>query len=378
MAEEQRPSSKAASKWPRVIFVDSNALYPLGPQFEHADFAELLDLRKYLGFDLLIPEVCWLEFLRQRRLEIDDYLQKSKKYQSLFRRLGLETKHFIESDKLISTFAEHLEEHFLAKAKDSGMAVIPLPGIDLKRLLKMAIERAAPFQESGEKGFRDSLILFTCMETIRRRPDLNALFITEDQRLGDALSQFSTEFETQIEVVPTFVEAVKKILTLADLRYREKLRREAAEAKDLLLKHRHEIEKKVDEIKEFSQFEIMGLSNIDLGNVEKIISLKFKDIESAVWKERNEKGGRILFTARAELTLLTSSFSWDFFNAKFQVGGDKLAPTFAPTKTVEKRIEKPLYGEASFIEKDGSLQLVELRIEKYLPTEDLVKLSRVQ
>lgn len=378
MAEEQKTPSQSAAKWPRVIFVDSNALYPLGPQFEHADFAELLDVRRYLGFDLLIPEVCWLEFLRQRRLEIDDYLQKSKKYQSLFRRLGLEIKHFVEADKLITTFADHLDEHFQAKAKVSGMSVIELPNIDLRRLLKMAIERTAPFQESGEKGFRDSLILFTCMEAIRRQPNLNALFITEDQKLGDALVQFSSEFETKIEVAPSFVEAVKKIVTLMDERYRERLRREAAEAKELLLRHRGEIEKKLSEIKEFSQFEITGLSASDLGNVEKILSLTFKDIESATWKERDERTGRLLFTVKVELTLLTSQFSWDFINPKYQVGGEKLASTFAPAKTNEKRVEKRLYGEAFFEKKDDKFQLTELRIEKFLPIGDLVKLMRVE
>lgn len=117
MTEERKPSSESAAKWPRVVFVDSNALYPLGANFEHVDFAELLDVRKYLRFDLLVPHVCWLEFLRKRRLEIDDYLQKSKKYQSLFRRLGLETKQFVESDELLATFAEHLDDYFLEKLK---------------------------------------------------------------------------------------------------------------------------------------------------------------------------------------------------------------------------------------------------------------------
>lgn len=50
VAGERKPSNASAANLPRVVFFDSNALFQLGPQFEHVDFAELLDVRKYLRF----------------------------------------------------------------------------------------------------------------------------------------------------------------------------------------------------------------------------------------------------------------------------------------------------------------------------------------
>lgn len=375
---EQRPSKESMAKLPRVIFVDTNALHSLGSQFEHVHFAELLDLHNYFEFDLLVPEVCWLEFLRQRRMEIDDYAQNIAKQVSFFQKLGLDSKAFDAPAKLLRDFRENVEKHFLQKAESFGMQLLPVPEVDIKRVLRMAVDRVAPFQESGEKGFRDSLILFSCMEAIRQRPDMNALAVTEDKKLTEALARFAPEFETQIEIVPNVIEAVKRILARADAWYRAKMKQEGEEARQLVLQYREQIEERVGEIREFSMFEIPGLSVTDAGNVQKVLSLRFKDVESAAWKDRNEKGGRILFSVKVTLTLLVSRFTWDLFNPKFEIGGGRTIKGFSSAPPEEKQVEKILFGEASFIRKNGTLQLAELRIDKSLPElEDLAKLTRV-
>ncbi len=295
MTDRQESSKGSDAKWPRIVFVDTNVLYSLGSQFEHVDFAELLELREILGFALAVPTVCWLEYLRQRRVEIDTCLQSLRKSASLFRRLGLKIDQFSESEQLLKAF--DLEKHFGEKAKSLGISLLGLPVVDVHKLLKMAVDRTAPFQESGEKGFRDSLILFTCLDTIRKRPELRALAITDDRKLGEALVQFAPEYETEINVVSNLSEAAKHILARMDEHYRERLKREAREARELLLQHREQIEKRVSEITEFSQFEIAGFGSLDIGSVERVLSLKFDDIQSAVWKEKDKNGGRILFRA---------------------------------------------------------------------------------
>src|SRR5487761_23431 len=377
MPEKQTAPEGSATNWPRVIFVDTNALYSLGPQFEQVDFANLLELRKYLDFEISVPRVSWLEFLRHRRVALEAFIHYNNKHRSHFRKLELEMKHLVESENVITTFAKRIDEHFQAKADGCGIKVLPLPEIDVNRLLEMAVERQAPFQESGEKGFRDTLILFTCMEAIRKRPDLNAIAITNDQLLAKSLAQFSSEFETRIDVVSGFAEAVTKMLNIAEERYRKRRRREALETKELLLKYRKNIEAKLADIKEFSQWEISGFNVIE--NVQDILSLTFKDIESAVVKEQGEDSTRILFSLRCDLGVRVSQSSWDMLNPKFQIGGGKVPPTsfFAPEVMQEKTVEKMLYGEASFIAKDGTLQLTELRVDKMLPTEDLAKLIQI-
>ena len=60
--------------WPRKVFLESNALFRLGPRLENVDFAKLLERRDDLGFEL----VSWREFLRRREKEVRDCLTKIK------------------------------------------------------------------------------------------------------------------------------------------------------------------------------------------------------------------------------------------------------------------------------------------------------------
>jgi len=60
--------------WPRKVFLESNALFRLGPRLENVDFAKLLERRDDLGFEL----VSWREFMRRREKEVGDCLTKIK------------------------------------------------------------------------------------------------------------------------------------------------------------------------------------------------------------------------------------------------------------------------------------------------------------
>ena len=43
--------------WPRRVFVESTALFQLGPRLENVDFARLLEMRDKLGIELCTTEV---------------------------------------------------------------------------------------------------------------------------------------------------------------------------------------------------------------------------------------------------------------------------------------------------------------------------------
>ena len=53
--------------WPRKVFPESTVLFRLGPRLENVEFAELLERRDQLGFELMVSEVSWREFLRRVR-----------------------------------------------------------------------------------------------------------------------------------------------------------------------------------------------------------------------------------------------------------------------------------------------------------------------
>jgi hypothetical protein len=56
--------------WPRKIFIESTALFQLGPRLENVDFANLLNLREMVQFELFISDVNFREYLRFRKKEL--------------------------------------------------------------------------------------------------------------------------------------------------------------------------------------------------------------------------------------------------------------------------------------------------------------------
>jgi hypothetical protein len=73
--------------------------------------------------------------------------------------------------------------------------------------------------------------------------------------------------------------------------------REKQEAKELLLKNRSELEKSVEKIREFSYFELAD-SKLGGGNVERILSFKFNDVDSSIWKNQTKESATILFSLK--------------------------------------------------------------------------------
>jgi hypothetical protein len=58
--------------WPRKVFLESTALFQLGNKLEKPEFAKLLERREHLKFDLLVSEVSWAEYIRQRVEKMDE------------------------------------------------------------------------------------------------------------------------------------------------------------------------------------------------------------------------------------------------------------------------------------------------------------------
>ena len=64
--------------------------------------------------------------------------------------------------------------------KEKNIQILPTPKIDLQRLIDMAVNKIRPFEERGEKGFRDSIILFTVLEHAKAFSTKAHLLVTKD------------------------------------------------------------------------------------------------------------------------------------------------------------------------------------------------------
>lgn len=368
MSEQQTPRQKM----PRIVVIESTALFQLGFIFEHVDFADLLELKKFLKFDIVVSRVSWMEFLRKRKAQVSDCIERIKRLRSSIEKLGQSPDELKAIEDRVTDLDKNLDAVFEKKLANLGIGILPLAKCNLENLLHMSIGNVPPFEDSDEKGFRDSLIMFSILEAVKGHPERNALVVSEDKLLREGILAKQEEYDTVVNVVADIGEANTLILGLVEGVIRARQSKEKQEAREFLLKYRAEIEKAVQNIREFSYFDIPS-SLFCSGPVERILSFKFNDVNSATWKTRTDKSATILFSLKCTLTALLGLPLWAFMDRRYQVGGSTLlTPTNQDPKEVT--MEKIVFGVADFVKKDGELQLARLQVDQSLPTEDLAQL----
>lgn len=302
---------------PRKIFLESTALFQLGPRLDNLYLSQLLATRESIPFDILIAEVSWMEYLRDRKREIRKCIERLRPITNELSNHGVTLDKVDEAEQALCGYMDRIEEQFAKKAEVAGFHIVPMPdGLDLRRLLEMSIECTPPFEEpeakSKEKGFRDSLIMFTILESIRGGTLDEAVLITGDNLLGEGISLHAREFETKIRVLPDLAAAVEFLEARMDEQNRGRVRAEAAEAKAILEGFRDRLEARVREIRDlddsdlgqsgpFIEHQENDAFNSTLGflfksprdyvDIQRINSISFDHVETAVWKEKQEGGG---------------------------------------------------------------------------------------
>ena len=354
------------------------------------DLVQLQDLRSYLGFELLVAETSWLEYLRHRRKELTDCLNRNQQNRTMLEKHGQSVQLFEQSQAHIAESLATVDERYSKRASDLGLVVVPLPVIDVRKLLEMSLAGDPPFEysqgESGEKtkekGFRDATIMFTILESIRGQDDI--VIVTGDTLLKRGIEQGAKEYQTTIRIVPNIAAAVTAINDEAVKWYRDKLKKEATEAIALLLQYRDEIAAGVQEVRELREMDLgqgglavtLGGSKIDQLDIERVISLDFDTISSAVWKDRKEPVSRILFKIDCKAQVLASprqGSSWPS-GPTFTIGGEKRHNLFGdwPVRREppsEREIPVELYGDATFKKVDNDWHLINLKVERSLSEE---------
>lgn len=380
-------------KWPHKVFFDSTALYQLGSRLETVDLVKLLDM-KDLEIEFLVPEASWREYLGQRRLELEPCIDRLMQIKKDGSKYGLELDELEGSAARIKDCLSRLDHNFTDKAIQLGLVILPIPQVNLSDLVQMSIDRTPPFEgnisdpkeKRKEKGFRDALIMFTVLEAIRGRPQDESLLITNDALLRSGCERLAAKYETTLSFAANVQDAINHIESRISQWYVKRLREQSEEAKEQLLKFREQITAKVEEIKELSEEDFgQGTVALLLGktpeNIERVISLLFKDVKAAIWKDRDQPGSRILFRITCEAGVVVSESSFSLYSPKkFLVGGGPVLRAFVgPGKQVEKTLNVELYGDAQLEKRDGEWQLVTLNIDRRFPAgEDFETLRLVE
>jgi len=158
----------------KIVFLETNALYSLGPRLENVDFATLQAFCKLLNVDLLVAETSWQEYLRHRKKELSDCLSRNKQNHSMLEKHSQTVELVDKTHEQISESLRTLNERNGQMAQAIGLKVVPVPPMDVRVLLDMSLASEPPFEylqnDSGEKtkekGFRDAAIMFTMLDAV--------------------------------------------------------------------------------------------------------------------------------------------------------------------------------------------------------------------
>jgi hypothetical protein len=376
-------------EWPRKVFLESTALFQQGSKLQKPELAKLKERQGNLKFDVLVSEVSWAEYVRQRADKLNELAGDLKSVSTRLVDWNQDSQGVIAAQAKLLEFRKDIGKLYANKATDAGINILDLPVIDVRRLFRMSMDRVPPFEQSkddkSEKGFRDALIMFSILENIKGRPEDFSLVVTNDGLLTKGLNIHADEFKTKLTVVPNLDEAIAHIDARVDAWYRDFLRKESEAAKAELTRHMKEISDQVTAIRELSDADF-GVGTLgamlaaprvlDFGeSIERVSSLRVDQIESAVWGDKDKPESRILFRIRCTanvVTSVTTPFSWAAAPTKYEVGGARQQPSFltlnalsaAPKQERERALPLTLYGEVKLQRTNGDWNLLSVRIDK--------------
>jgi PIN domain len=379
----------SAPKSPRFIFLESTALFQLGPRFENVDFEKLIELKDSAGFRLLVSEISWQEYIRNRKKEISVFIDSCAKVERLLERHEMSIAEIPLARSEAADYLSAIDSHFRQRATKRGIEIVPMASVDLARLLRMSINCVPPFEEaedkSKEKGFRDSLIMFSILESLRGRSTELAIVVTDDQLLAEAFQSHAAEFESDLMVVRTIDEATEYVGTTIVESERLRLKKESAEAAQMLAQFKDTIAGQVSEIRELTESDLgqtrIGMlfgtptESLDIRGIQ---SIKLDRVDSAIWKDRDRTASRILFRCLCEATVMVPApYRGTMFDEprKFRVGESPRNMFFTATlggygATEQRELPFHVYGTADFEKIESDWKLLRMRIDKSLPPEE--------
>jgi len=203
---------KNKNRIPNAIYIDTNILYNFieGTSDSNLDFIDIKEILKNIKVDFYIPEVVKKEFFYQKEKKLKEHLKRVKdNIQSIKSMLGSNILEFKELEDFNSIIKKKINKELeLIEIK-----IIRSPGsIKLKELIDMAIKKIPRFELKREKGFRDSIILFTILEHIKSNKYNFVYFITNDKifRKDTILERFK-RINAEVLILSDFNDAKNEL-----------------------------------------------------------------------------------------------------------------------------------------------------------------------
>lgn len=166
---------------PDAVFVDTNQLRNEGAEGFFGNVTALEQLARVA--DLHIPAIVIEEIKWQKRRKLKSDLEKFKS-NYFFQKVQA------DADAMEAHIEQRIEELYQAAAAEIAFTECPL--IEdlqhLPHLQSLSLEKLAPFDLSGDKGFKDACIYLTILEFLKTTDD-DVFLLSNDGRLGEAFTK---------------------------------------------------------------------------------------------------------------------------------------------------------------------------------------------
>lgn len=169
--------NKGKTEKPLGVYLETSILRSLPDDITAAaELARLHVVCQALRIPIYIPELVLQEWLFYRESLAREYLLNNEKCRNRITKLS-----GVKSGKVWPKKPEYIVKSIrrmtLSQLKSMHIDIIKTPRISLKRLIRMAVSKTRPFEEKKEKGFRDSVILFTMINYAKAKNNVAGLHI---------------------------------------------------------------------------------------------------------------------------------------------------------------------------------------------------------
>jgi len=294
-----------------AVYLDTNVLIDLSHGDTNVDFIGLRSLLELDNVGLFVPETVVKEFIQHR---LKDTLDQIERLKAASRKIG----RLLSRDPIAHEEPQDVEatisEKMMNYLQNAGIEVIRTPNIPLETLIDMAVKKQPPFEEKGEKGFRDAVILFSIMDHMTANSFSNAILVSVDPIFthNEVIDRFKEKGQN-ILIGKSFAEAKDQVKKKIDTN----LRAQREKKKKIMISFLNTkseiifdyILKIAGASEDFVKGEFLASRSFS-GAIKKVLAIRPKEVSNAVCghlikEEPPEKGYEsITFSVSTELDLL--------------------------------------------------------------------------
>lgn len=258
------------------IWLDTNTVRRWNLRLDTAEAHKFFKYVQDFHVATFLPEVVLRELVQAYVDEATECLNKQAHLKRLLAKLDLPLERGQAAAPLTDLDA-HYREVLTHRCAEKSITVVPLGEVPLERLLDMAVKRIAPFQQKGERGFRDALIVFCMLAYAKQYGQGRVSLISADRVFKeDSVVMLAKEYGVDLDVyesVDSFTEYLDTLLS----KFIKHVRQEQAErVRIFLIEHAEEIERFIENNAEFQEGFLSGGSF--LGTIRRVQKVVLKDI----------------------------------------------------------------------------------------------------